>query len=793
MKKLFYILFFSVGIANAQIVNIPDANFKAKLLQASPTNIIARDFNNFPVTIDLNSDGEIQLTEALLIKSIDLNDTNFTNQIESLIGIEAFSNLEGLICSSNSLTALNVSQNTNLKSLLCTNNLLTNLDVTQNPALLSLDCRLNSITDLDVSQNLSLSSLKCMGNQLTTLTISQNTNLVELYCGLNQLTNLDVSQNVNLLRLDTYFLNLTTLNVTNNVSLEYLWCINNGLTTLDLSQNPNLRILDAASNQLTSIDVSSNLDLQTLDCSNNELVTLDLSQNSNLTTIYCSDNQFLETVFIKNGKFETSMSFSNNPSLNYVCADENQIIQVKNEVDSNVLVSSYCSFTPEGNYNTITGIITYDLNSDGCDVNDQPKQNIRIDINDGTSQGATFTDSEGIYNFYTNIGDFTLTPTVENPTWFTFSPVTTTIPFVNNENNSTTQNFCFSANGVHPDAEIVIAPIVPARPGFNATYQVLVKNKGNLMLSGQFALTYNEQLLDFLDASIFPDAVTSGTLVWNFADLQPFEIRQAYINFSVNAPSDLPPVNIGDELIFQSAVSPSEGDEIMQDNVFNFNQTVVGSFDPNDIVCIEGDSLPVSEIGEYLHYVINFENTGNSEAENIVVRTEIDAAEFDVNSLQILNTSHNAYIRQNENVIEFVFQNIELQSGGHGNVLLKIKTNDNLQNGTTVGKQANIYFDYNVPIETNSANTTFEILSSGSFEVDNSIEVYPNPTASIVTIECNNSIKSIQLYDVQGRLLQTQILDNQIASIDISQKQAGVYFVKVTSENGVKVERIIKE
>ena len=42
MKKLYTLLFLVYGfITNAQIVNIPDANFKAKLLSASASNGVA--------------------------------------------------------------------------------------------------------------------------------------------------------------------------------------------------------------------------------------------------------------------------------------------------------------------------------------------------------------------------------------------------------------------------------------------------------------------------------------------------------------------------------------------------------------------------------------------------------------------------------------------------------------------------------------------------------------------------------------------------------------------------------
>ncbi|MES2747315.1 MAG: T9SS type A sorting domain-containing protein, partial [Bacteroidota bacterium] len=251
-------------------------------------------------------------------------------------------------------------------------------------------------------------------------------------------------------------------------------------------------------------------------------------------------------------------------------------------------------------------------------------------------------------------------------------------------------------------------------------------------------------------------------------------------------------VNIGDVLNYTVAITPMVGDENPLDNQFAFHQTVVGSFDPNNIICMEGNVVPPSEIGKYLHYVINFENTGTFEAENIVVRTDIDPTKFDINSLQMLNTSHNAYVRQTGNTIEFIFESIALETGGHGNVLLKMKSKSNLVTGDMVSNRAGIYFDYNAPVDTGLANTTFQALSNSVFEIDDSILVYPNPTASIINIKSNFNIKSIQLYDVQGRLLQTTMENTTNTIIDISQKSNGVYFLKITTDKGSKVEKIIK-
>ena len=82
--------------ASAQIVNIPDANFKNALLNYNPP-------------IDTNGDGEIQVSEAEAVNELILYDKN----IADLTGIEAFINISWLDCRKNLLTELDVSQNIN--------------------------------------------------------------------------------------------------------------------------------------------------------------------------------------------------------------------------------------------------------------------------------------------------------------------------------------------------------------------------------------------------------------------------------------------------------------------------------------------------------------------------------------------------------------------------------------------------------------------------------------------------------------------------------------------------------
>ena len=229
---------------------------------------------------DADRDGKISVAEADAVVNIDIAYTG----INSLGGIEYFSNLEVLECNDNGLTTLNVSKNTALTRLCCYKNKLTTLDVSKNTALVFLHCYNNKLTTLDVSKNTALLYLNCDGNELTTLDVSKNTALFILDFPNNKLTTLDVSK---------------------NTALTGLYCFNNKLTTLDISKNKALNGLH---------------------CQNNKLTTLDISKNTSLKELSCEDN-FINTIWVWPG-FNTG-----NPgeSIRYCSYDESVSFVVKQE------------------------------------------------------------------------------------------------------------------------------------------------------------------------------------------------------------------------------------------------------------------------------------------------------------------------------------------------------------------------------------------------------------------------------------------------------------------------------
>jgi hypothetical protein len=82
----------------------------------------------------------------------------------------------------------------------------------------------------------------------------------------------------------------------------------------------------------------------------------------------------------------------------------------------------------------------------------------------------------------------------------------------------------------------------------------------------------------------------------------------------------------------------------------------------------------------------------------------------------------------------------------------------------------------------------------GIDETSAGFNIYPNPVQDKLYIETEAEIEEVVVYDVYGRVQnlrnsETQKLRN---SIDVSNLNSGVYFVKIKTEEGNIVKRIIK-
>jgi hypothetical protein len=69
--------------------------------------------------------------------------------------------------------------------------------------------------------------------------------------------------------------------------------------------------------------------------------------------------------------------------------------------------------------------------------------------------------------------------------------------------------------------------------------------------------------------------------------------------------------------------------------------------------------------------------------------------------------------------------------------------------------------------------------------------VYPNPNNGILHITSSEMITAIEVRDINSKLVSSVISNSKNETIDLSSQPSGIYFVSVTTNTSVKVNKII--
>ena len=142
---------------------------------------------------DKNKNGILSKKELQSVKKMDLY-LGDPNNVQSIKGIEYFSNLASLDLSDNCLESLDVTKNKKLEELSVNDNYnLKELNISGNKKLKKLNCY-NTSVQLDLSKNTQLETLYCYGSHLKALDVSKNSKLKILDCSDNDLTELNINK-----------------------------------------------------------------------------------------------------------------------------------------------------------------------------------------------------------------------------------------------------------------------------------------------------------------------------------------------------------------------------------------------------------------------------------------------------------------------------------------------------------------------------------------------------------------------------------------------------------------------
>lgn len=464
-------------------------------------------------------------------------------------------------------------------------------------------------------------------------------------------------------------------------------------------------------------------------------------------------------------------------------------------------------------YCTITGKVYEDKNAD-C-VYDSGEPGIADIMMHCSGIGYGFTDADGIYSFIVPSGSYTVSETVK-----AFYPLAAC------QNNAVTVNVTASsgcasavdfANVVNPihDVKISTTNYTPPVPGRNYTQKVVIKNNGTVtepsvqagyVHDGQLSLSgFAPSLFTQQDPGSSPDwySITSGL------SLNP-GAKQSF-NISYTVPTNIPlatEVNFKDTTAYASPVSNWLNDYSPWDNVNQYQNTVLGSFDPNYIeVSPKGFDIPgyIMHSDSILNYTIHFQNTGTYMAFNVVV---IDTLDSNVN-LKTFTPGYSSHpctvTMTDDGIITYTFNNINLPDSASqpltsiGIVMYSVHLKPGLPGNTPIKNASSIYFDYNAPVKTNTVLNTIgrstEIASVTTEHLD--FILYPNPAAKGVSlfIKAPGSGKATLKYfnllgvEVSSKTIQLEKGKN-IYNEDISSLSSGIYFIELSNGSNSVIRKL---
>jgi hypothetical protein len=559
----------------------------------------------------------------------------------------------------------------------------------------------------------------------------------------------------------------------------------------DLNNNSLVDVGDAInySYTVTSYDFLSNVDI----IDNNATVTSITPWDNNQVTaigIHYITQAEIDYGYVYNNPLVLATSTCNTISMGF------QDVSYCNCPNPNFapIITPLTSLAPH----TLSGNIKFNNNNDDCATGiNFPYR--RVDTSDGSYNYATYTNNNGDYHFIipNASGNYTTTAVTNLNANFVASPsaMVTNVLSSGTAIDYNNNNFCISATTSYSDLSVMVYNTSQAIPGNNASYIIYFQNNGTTNLNGSIQLTYNDGKLVFTNAFPATASTTANTLTWNYTNLLPFGWQYITLSFNVLTP---PTVNMGDVLTFTVNGNPILSDNDVANNTFVLNQTVASSYDPNDKTVIEGASIDIAQTNDYLHYVTRFQNNGTANATTVVIKENLDP-KLDWDTFEPITSSHTSNIQiRNGNELTYTFSNIDLpyeaanEPASHGWMAYRIKPKANIAIGDIVSSKSDIYFDYNLPIITNTATTEVVVLSTSDF-VKGNFALYPNPASAFFVIETKTLTEAqYEIIDLNGKLLQADTVES-LKPIDISRLQSGFYFVSIKTAQGKATYKLIKK
>jgi uncharacterized repeat protein (TIGR01451 family) len=289
-----------------------------------------------------------------------------------------------------------------------------------------------------------------------------------------------------------------------------------------------------------------------------------------------------------------------------------------------------------------------------------------------------------------------------------------------------------------------------------------------------------------------PTSVSGNTAVYSVADFGAVNANQFMATILTNTTAAA-----GDNFCVKVIVSTVAAGELdTTNNMYTYCYGVVNSHDPN----VKETSPEVVEPGytDEFTYTIRFQNTGNAPAMNIRLADTLDS-NLDLSTFKVVNASDAFTTTLNPvtRLLTIRFPNIMLADSASnpdesiGFIQYRVKPVAGLLDGTIIKNTAYIYFDFNTPIVTNTSENLFSETAGVDELVDETIQLYPNPSDNQIFVRSENNIEQVSLYDLNGMLMRTVSPNAKNTSINVSDLKSGIYIATVQTNQSIVTKRLI--
>ncbi len=335
------------------------------------------------------------------------------------------------------------------------------------------------------------------------------------------------------------------------------------------------------------------------------------------------------------------------------------------------------------------------------------------------------------------------------------------------------------------------------RRGFQSETLIQVANGGSSEASDAIVrVTYPAEVQVVSSVNDY-QMMAENVYEWNIPTIQPGETVLFNVNDSVGLNS-----SVGQVLTVMASVEALGTELDSTNNKFETEVEVVGAVDPNDMVASpkgEGTEGYVHK-NQWLTYTIRFQNVGSFYATYVTLDNEL-SKNLDLETFEVIASSHPYEYSLNDDKLQVKYEKIFLPStevdepGSHGYFTYRIKPDESVSGGEQIRNAANITFDFEAPIATNTVQHTIKYKGDGRVHA---IRIYPNPATTRAEIqlddeflkyEQNPLICQFNIRDSAGKLvLELKNMNDLTFELAVDRLSKGLYFVGAIDQNGVKYQ-----